>query len=377
MLFSLLTLAAVCSAAPANSKVISLAVSKVPNTYLGPISTHPGSYIYTNITIGTPPQSFQVTFDSGSGDLWVPLSSDGYAHQGSYGPKSSSTYTFLNHNYGDLYVGMSSKGDWVTDDVSVGAVSISNLQFGAASQTSGLGTGILGMSYIQMEQVPKGQTYNSFPYAAVQQGHIDRAVYSLNFASPNSLDGTFLLGGIDHAKYSGGLHYYGVDDPASGSQINFTSITANGQEVEFNSKVILDSGSVTVALPDNQFFSVAKALGLTQSQYVSQGGFYAINCDAQVSLDFNFKGLTIHADETSLVLPLSYLTGQEDGPATCLLAIQNSAQFPTYPNVTILGDPFLKNAYAVFDLQYYKVGLAQIVYTDKEDIQAVTGPLGV
>lgn len=364
LFFSSILLSA--SAAP----VISLPVSK---TYTGSVGTQPGgrTYIYTNISIGTPPQSFQVSFDTGSSDLWVP----GYIGNvpepgpGLFNPTSSSTFQDLGAQFEAGYVGGTADGDWAVDTVTVAGLTVQNLQFGVVGEMQQVSQGILGMSFKEVESTSRaGQgQYDNFPFAAKDQGLIDHAIYSLYFAGPHSPDGTFLLGGIDHAKYSGDIEYYKVSNPAAGPQIDFQGIKFNGNEVEINLPVTLDSGSLAITLPDKQFQEIGKALNLTN--YNENGGLFYIDCDAEIEAEFQFKGLSISANSSSLVLPMSLYSG-DDTDTQCALAVQNSKIF-VYQGDAVLGEPFLKNAYVVYDLEENKVGVAQAVYTDETDVRAV------
>lgn len=368
----LATFASFCLAAPANKKVIALPVSKkTVSTPSSAFGQQLGNYIYTNVSVGTPPQVFEVTLDTGSADLWVPLTPDEKSHPGYYNPLASSTYQYLNNQFSIGYVGGTSSGDWLTDDISVGSVALKNFQLGAASQSSEEPMGVLGISFEEEESA--SNPYPNFPYAAKQQGYIDWVVYSLHFDTASSDEGVFLLGGIDHAKYTGDIKYYPVADPSTGPTINIDTISANDTTITVDGPVVLDSGSIAIAFPDTQFRALGSALGFTN--YSSVNGVYTIDCDTKVNVDFNFEQLTIKADESSLVVPFSYFSGTASD-TYCVFAVQNSATYGDSGAYTyFLGDPFLKNAYAVYDLEDQQIGLAQAVYTDQTDIQAVSGVL--
>lgn len=374
----LLWLSTLSFAAPTNPKVVSLPISKkiVPpaDTHSAGVQSRAGSYLDVNITVGTPPQAFEVTLDTGSADLWVPLASDDADHSGYYNPNASSTYRYLNSDFDETYVGAIYQGDWITEEVDVAGVTLTNFQLAVASPvpaSSAPVQGILGLSFWEQEGSPG--TYPNFPYAAKEQGFIDYVAYSIFFDGSKSGDGTFLLGGIDHAKYNGNISYYNALNPSEGPELYFESITANGANVVFDQPAILDSGSISILIPEPQFSDIHNALGFTN--YSESQGQYFADCDAKVSLEFNFEELTIHADESSLVLPFSYFSGNLSD-TYCVLATQNSAVFgSSSENLFLLGDPFLKNTYTVYDLEDKEIGLAQAVFTDESDVQPITGLL--
>lgn len=386
MIFSrLLLLSTLSLAAPTNPKVVSLPISKkiVPpaDTHSLGIKSQAGSYIYVNVTIGTPPQAFEISLDTGSADMWVPLATEGQQSTNSeyfYNPNISSTYHYLNSDFDNPYVGATFGGDWITEDVDIAGVSLTNFQLGMVSQAAADFSsssvqleGILGVSF--REQEGSAETYPNFPYAAKEQGYIDYVAYSIFFEGAASGDGTFLLGGIDHEKYSGNISYYNALDPTGGPELFFESITAKGKDVVFDGPAVLDSGSVSILIPEPQFSDIHNALGLTN--YSKANGQYFVDCDTKVSLEFHFEDLTIHADESSLVVPYSYFSGNLSD-TYCVMATQKSGVFGNaYEGLFLLGDPFLKNSYTVYDLEDKEIGLAQAVYTDKSDVQPITGLL--
>ncbi|AOW02687.1 YALI0C11275p [Yarrowia lipolytica CLIB122] len=71
-------------------------------------------------------------------------------------------------------------------------------------------------------------------------------------------DGTFLLGSIDHAKYSGKISYDTAPYPSTGAVINLDTITVNVTDVSFDESALLDSGLIVIAISDPQFKSRAR-----------------------------------------------------------------------------------------------------------------------
>lgn len=348
-----------------------MAITKEPY-YQTNVKGSPGNYIYVNVTVGTPPQPFKVSLDAGSSDFWVPAEDGdtGGGDPGLFNGSASSTFQLSNNEFSAGYVGGSAEGFWANDNMQAAGISLTNYQFGVMYQLQQQTRGILGVSFRETEMTARagGAEYNNFPFAAKEQGYIDHVLYSLHFDGPHSPDGTILFGGIDHAKYSGDLHYYPVSDPTDGPKIPFDSLVVNGTQLDINSPIVLDSGSLAIYFPDTQLKAIAKALNLTN--YNENEGYYPIDCDADMSIDFKFDGLTISANSSSLVLPKSFFSGTISD-TSCVFAIQNMNVFPDNGNPILLGEPFLKNTYVVYDLEDYKIGLAPVIYTDKTDVQAV------
>lgn len=122
-------------------------------------------------------------------------------------------------------------------------------------------------------------------------------------------DGTFLLGSIDHAKYSGKISYDTAPYPSTGAVINLDTITVNGTDVSFDESALLDSGLIVIAISDPQFKSRAR---------------FFFDCNTNVSLKFNFGHHTIVSDQSSFLLPFSYFSGTPSD-TECMFAVQNLA----------------------------------------------------
>lgn len=100
---------------------------------------------YCNVTLGTPAQSLLLTIDTGSSDLWCNTANSTYcssqgspcASSGTYDPSDSSTYKYVSSDFNITYADDSgASGDYVTDTLSLGGVSISNFQFGVGFESS-------------------------------------------------------------------------------------------------------------------------------------------------------------------------------------------------------------------------------------------------
>lgn len=377
------TFLALVVAAPSNPKVLSFPVAvnrKTPDEVRhhyqslnnvpapDPIMIDNQLYFYSlNLTLGTPPQEFEVILDTGSSDLWVYNVTDtvdcakGACNAtGTFDSDLSSTFHSLNETYFIQYVGGNATGEWGTDTLDVaGGVTLPDFQFAVASHASG-GNGILGISYTGSESVGKKQpTYDNFPIALQKAGFIDRLVYSLYLNESKADNGTLLLGGIDHAKFEGDLTVLPIisDDAI---WVNYTGISALGKQVGGPGKAVLDSGTTLTYVPPNVFQNIIDTLPVFPMPFLP--GLVSVGCDPQQLLDFEFDGVTIHANDMIL----------DFGLDICILAVASNTGDDNY---TIFGDSFLRNAYVAYDLEDKQVGIAQAKFTDLTDIRPVTGPL--
>ncbi|CAO3638770.1 unnamed protein product [Mucor fragilis] len=218
-----------------------------------------GSQYLIDVGIGTPPQHFAVTLDTGSADLWVPSTQCPASSCPFYrfDTSNSSTFKTLDKPFGIQYGIGSVNGTYATDTVSVGGASIPNQQFGLASITEdimqpnpsagGVGSntpepfntsttnveanGILGLGYPSLTQAnSQGEgAYNPFVFNLAAQNVIKEPIFSifLNSISEPNWSGEIIFGGIDQSKFDGELTYLPVASLTTRSSSGITSSDSN------------------------------------------------------------------------------------------------------------------------------------------------------
>ncbi|CAF3821416.1 unnamed protein product [Rotaria magnacalcarata] len=171
-----------------------------------------GTFWMGSVTIGTPGQSFDIDFDTGSADLWVPgtqcENSCGGSH--TFDSQLSSTYKLWNKEfhiqYGD---GSSASGTWSNDTVTFGSISIPNQPFAIINSANGMKAskfdGVLGMGYQKLSsggEIP-------VVWSMYLTGELSLPIFSFWFGSVSTGydTGELILGGYDTSKYTGNFTY--------------------------------------------------------------------------------------------------------------------------------------------------------------------------
>ncbi|KIW14709.1 hypothetical protein PV08_07493 [Exophiala spinifera] len=341
-----------------------------------------------NITVGTPPQSLAVTLDTGSSDLWVPASSStlckkGKCDEGSFTRTRSSTYKLVQQDgFNITYAGPgdSDAGDWAMDTVTVGgSPSIKNQQFGLATSLVD-SHGVMGIGYDTNEAYNPENVYPTVLDNLKSNGIIDRKAYSLYLNDLQANTGAIIFGGIDTSKYTGDLIALPFQQGPTGGVTEFyvtltgvsftdhagstTQLTPQG----YAQAVLLDSGTSATLLTDEVFSAIVNgfgAVGIGDDDYVVPCSY----ATADGSINYYFGG----EGGINISVPISQLVGGLDIPPQDFGDKSGGCDFgfgPPIDGVSILGDTFLRSAYAVFDLDNNLAALAQAV-ENKTDVSSI------
>ncbi|CAK3975964.1 aspartic-type endopeptidase opsB [Lecanosticta acicola] len=342
---------------------------------------------FMNTSIGTPAQDFRLHLDTGSSDLWVNVAdstlcqsqNSGCSISGTYSANDSSTYKYINSEFNITYVdGSGSSGDYVSDAVSLGGVTIDNQQFGIG-YTSSSAQGIMGIGYPINEVAVAyngGRAYANVPQSLLNQGTISSKAYSLWLNDLDASTGSILFGGVNSDKYTGSLQSLPIvkeQGVYAEFIIALTAVGMNGTQgsiaKNLASPALLDSGSSLMYLPN----SVAqKIYDQVEAQYDSDQGAAFVDCDlanSDATIDFTFSSPTIRVAMRELVI----VAGESRGKSVCILGVG-----PAGSSTPVLGDTFLRSAYVVYDMTNNEISLAQTNFNStSNNVLEITNSTGV
>jgi hypothetical protein len=304
---------------------------------------------YGPISVGTPPQHFNVIYDTGSSNLWVPSSSctNCGSSKSRYYSSKSSTYKKNGTIFDILYGSGPVSGFESQDSVEVGSITVPNYIFAEVQDVSGLGQsysgspfdGICGLAFQKISQ-------NGVPPVFVSmanEGLIAEPVFAFYLTGTPGTAGELDFGGADTNHYSGSLQYVPLAY-ADYWRIALNGINIGGTQINTGASTgIIDSGTSLIVGTTVGVSNFAKAMGATYNS----NGFYMMKSCSQTtpSAKIQFNGFTAELTPQDMKLQIT--------SSTCALAIE-----PSDEPLWIFGDVLMRKYYTVFDYGKKRIGFA-------------------
>jgi hypothetical protein len=321
--------------------------------YLGsvPIYNFMNAQYYGPITVGTPGQKFQVIFDTGSSNLWIPSTKcPSCGSHPRYNHDKSSTYVEDKRDFHIEYGSGPVSGYFSQDNLEMGGLVVENQVFAEVEDVSGLGLaflmgkfdGILGAGWdtISIEGIPT-------PFQALfTQGKIKENYFAFYLSRVAGEEGALYLGEIDESKFQGELTWVPLNSK-SYWQTELNSIILGDQDIQTGCpRAILDTGTSLLAGPTADVRLIAKKVGATPLNERQ----YLIDCNKKLpTLTFTIGGKSFSLDNYRI----------DAGQGVCILGMM-PIDVPSGA-IWILGDVFLSQYYSVYDYDNARVGLAPVV----------------
>lgn len=325
------------------------------------IKDYANAQYYGTVHIGEPQQEFTVIWDTGSSDLWVPrvgCQNCGYCNpftqntsvcKDKYDSSKSHDYEEDGSEFAIQYGSGSVTGTFSKDTVTLAQdIAVAHQKFAEVNNAAGMGIayvmgkfdGILGLAFDTIA-IGGSTVFGS----AIEQGLVKDPVFA--FFLGDEGDGELTLGGYDESKFTGDLHYVGLQK-ATYWQIKLGGVTM-GDYSTSDTNCIIDSGTSLLVGPTAEVAKLASSVGATQTPM----GQYTVDCakvDSLPDVVFTIDGKEYGVPGKDTVIQSSGL---------CLFAFMGM-DLPEGAPKWILGDVFMRKFYTVFDQGNKRLGFAPV-----------------
>ncbi|KAK1966582.1 eukaryotic aspartyl protease [Colletotrichum sublineola] len=333
-------------------------------------ATHPGevaavpaefdSQYLCPVQIGTPPQTLNLNFDTGSSDLWV-FSSETpvteVAGQAIYNIEASSSAKALQGaswsiSYGD---GSSSRGNVYMDTVTIGGVTVESQAIESATQVSASFTrnanqsGLVGLASGIINTVTPTKQKTFFENAMM---NLATPIFTANLKKGAA--GNYNFGFLDRTEFTGDINFVPANMTAGFWQFTAQGfgVGDGGATTAMPHEAIADTGTTLMLLPDAIVSAYYK--NVASAQFDMTNGGFIFNCQDQI------PSFTVDLGTYKAVVPGDFMKfapvdGQSvETSSKCFGGIQSVGKLP----FAIYGDVFLKSQFVVFHGGNNELGFA-------------------
>jgi len=311
------------------------------------IEDYQNAQYYGEVGVGTPKQTFNVIYDTGSSNLWVPnkgCKARCLGHS-KYVSSKSSTYV-ANGTEFKIEYGSGPVAGFVSQDTAhLGTFDVPNQDFAEITDVSGLGIGYIagkfdGICGLAWDSIAVDGMKTPF-HSLVDANLLAEDLFA--FYLGTNKPGEMTLGGVDPNHFNGDITWVDLDQETYW-HVPMDDMQVNGDSVTSEKAAVIDTGTSLIAGPSDEVRALAKKVGATPLMK----GEYQIDCNADApDIEFVFNGVKFALSKEDYVIASG---GQ------CIWGFMG-IDLP--PGVGwIVGDVFIRRYYTVFDWGNERVGFA-------------------
>ncbi|KAG0706898.1 aspartic peptidase domain-containing protein [Suillus ampliporus] len=312
---------------------------------------------YGEIEVGTPTQKFNVSIDTGSTDLFLPSVLCGLSCEGhtKYNAAQSSTaknlgkIAMLTYGEGEVI------GQEYSDDVFLGGYEALNKTFLVASQYASdfsvpnfQPDGLAGFAFEQISALGAPSIFATISGSGV----LPENVFSVKLSSTSG-ESELYIGGTNADLYVEETLTYTAVTTQGYWEVDLEAVSRHGSTVASNATSIIDTGTTFIVTDDSAAAAYYEDIPGSSSSTTEGITYYTIPCETIGSytptLTFGGRSFSV-SEDTFNMGPAS------DGSSDCVGAIAAMSSVGFW----VVGDVFLQNVYAVFDVKNLQVGFAEL-----------------
>uniref|UniRef100_A0A8C7Z5J2 renin n=1 Tax=Oryzias sinensis TaxID=183150 RepID=A0A8C7Z5J2_9TELE len=314
-----------------------------------PLTNYLDTQYFGEISIGSPAQMFNVVFDTGSANLWVPsqscspFSTACFTHN-RYDASHSRTYVENGTGFSIQYASGNVRGFLSEDVVVVGGIPVVQV-FAEATSLSAMPfifakfDGVLGMGYPDVAIDGITPVFDRIMSQHVLKEEVFSVYYSRD--PKHSPGGELVLGGTDPNYYTGSFNYVKTKDTGKWEVLmKGVSVGTRTMFCAEGCTAVIDTGSSYITGPASSVSVLMETIGAD----LDESG-YKVNCDTQYSLT--------HED---YILWQSQIEGE-----VCKVTFRGLDVPPPTGPLWILGANFIARYYTEFDRRHNRIGFAAAV----------------
>ncbi|TFY62116.1 hypothetical protein EVJ58_g4075 [Rhodofomes roseus] len=252
---------------------------------------------YGNLEFGSHGQGLTVDVDTGSADLWVPVTGCRTCGGDPFRSYDSTSYRNFGQRFSVSYGAGKVSGTLAQDLVSVGSLSVAQQAFGAVKSESedfydAPSDGLLGLAFGSIAQSKQPTFFENLMMSKQVAG----GAFAVHLQRDQTVGGEVCFGCFDTTKAIGPITWSPVVSRTYWSlELEYLAIN-QWQGVPANLTAAIDTGTTLIYVPDD----VASRLYalIPGSKHAAQygAGFYTYPCDTPLAVTLSFGGRAYGVD---------------------------------------------------------------------------------